>query len=437
MDYICLKCLEKEPTRRYASAQDLADDLGRFLSRDSIHARPRSRIEVALRWSQRHLAAVLGLVLLIGALLAASALVRQGEEKLRQLLHSFAQHAANTVSSRLKDFSVPVTETANRLKPLLEHPILHTNSLQEELRKVHEDFTNSTNQFNQVFKSWYLLDSQGVIVARVPDGQTRGENFGMRDYFTNTMTKRPNSGVLPVHISRIYFSQDDGFYKFGICVPIFSTNSQARPLGVLVAAVSTQSTLGPLGLTNTQHQVVLAGRWDPNRHPRDKTDDKTANLSPNSFLILDHRALTRQTDRSNVVAVPRGRLLNQLAHHVVSKDPELQLSPAAATVSFKETVDGSFKDPLQEGERLAAFAQVANTPLAVIVQFNESRSFLTPTLPMKLVYIIIIGALALLLLAFDVARYLGRGQRRPSGSLKKTGASASGIPPKSHFPGLP
>jgi tetratricopeptide (TPR) repeat protein/tRNA A-37 threonylcarbamoyl transferase component Bud32 len=67
LDAICLKCLEKQVSRRYPSAQALANDLRRFLAGEPIQARRITRAERLARWARRNprIAALTAAVLLL------------------------------------------------------------------------------------------------------------------------------------------------------------------------------------------------------------------------------------------------------------------------------------------------------------------------------------------------------------------------------------
>jgi WD40 repeat protein len=93
LETICLKCLNKEPARRYSSAAALAEDLRRFLAGEPVLARPISAIARAARWARRRPAvASLLAVCATGALVAFTAVTWQGQ--LARLAQRRAEQAA-------------------------------------------------------------------------------------------------------------------------------------------------------------------------------------------------------------------------------------------------------------------------------------------------------------------------------------------------------
>ncbi|MFK7735656.1 MAG: protein kinase [Pirellulaceae bacterium] len=92
LEIICLKCLEKSPTRRYASAEELRQEFVRYLDGRPILAKPSNWMERSVKWGRRNPtiaatagAAVAGILLTIGGLSWHSSVLSTELAKTRRL----------------------------------------------------------------------------------------------------------------------------------------------------------------------------------------------------------------------------------------------------------------------------------------------------------------------------------------------------------------
>jgi serine/threonine-protein kinase len=93
LEAICLKCLEKNPLKRYRSAKELADDLGRWLRGERTVARPRSWVKRVRRFTRRHVGVLALLAFAMTVATVAVAVNYYGDpvRGLERILHQLQQ----------------------------------------------------------------------------------------------------------------------------------------------------------------------------------------------------------------------------------------------------------------------------------------------------------------------------------------------------------
>jgi serine/threonine-protein kinase len=334
LETICLKCLHKQPARRYPTAQALADDLRNWLAGEAILARPCGGVERVVKWSKRHPERALLLVL---ALFLVSAM---GVAYVWQLWGSNVRHArqlAASVDHQLLLIKYAVNQTAQdaRLRETLSgQPVDHVRlrMLLEETKQAFMRWFARPGEQPPII-NWFVMDLEGTILGdSYEDPKSVGKNYGFRDYFAGLMAQDPYSDR--VYISRLYESEQDDRHKFTVITRI---RAGERVLGLIGASVAVDARMVALDMRRELPGARLVGPLDHNR----RSEDEVPATQP-PFVVVLHRDYAVAGQKPVAVTGTESAMLVCFAADATLAEATDYLNSNGAHVNYVRVGDSQF-----------------------------------------------------------------------------------------------
>jgi serine/threonine protein kinase/predicted negative regulator of RcsB-dependent stress response len=175
LETICLKCLLKEPSQRYATAEELGDDLRRFLDGDPIRARPIGSFARLLRWCRRNprmagLSAAV-LVLLLTVAIVSTVFVFVLDTRRRELESAWQQAREQETIARQQEQRADdkAREAQARYQLLQEALFVVIDKVQRDLQAVPSTAQARRDILEAAIRVLQKNLSQGRDSSRLPD----------------------------------------------------------------------------------------------------------------------------------------------------------------------------------------------------------------------------------------------------------------------------
>jgi serine/threonine protein kinase len=199
LEAVCLKCLEKKPAERYAGAEELADDLARWLRGEPTVARPRGWAARTVRWLRRH-PFTSAATLLFGAATIATPFTVQcldPDRPLKLITRDLAQGKSVSLVGEPGRRPWYRLLTEDSLAKVSESPdgSLSVHSMQLGLLELVPDPQNQRYRFSiEVRQDWAAADSAAVGLYLMHSRHTDGLGRAVHCFHRVTFGERYVTG---------------------------------------------------------------------------------------------------------------------------------------------------------------------------------------------------------------------------------------------------
>ena len=184
LEAICLKCLNKDPAQRYASANAVAQDLIRYRTGKETHVDPWTRRERVVSWLRRNVVES-GLVtavitIWIFAVVMAWNVAGAREE---QLVEAAKAKANSTAMDLATASDLQLGNLSRHAERAAADPRLAGFVAQNNRNALQQIVVDLCSAEPVLFETCYMTNQNGIQLAHFPSADTIGADFSWRDYF--------------------------------------------------------------------------------------------------------------------------------------------------------------------------------------------------------------------------------------------------------------
>lgn len=363
LDWIVMKALEKDRTRRYESASGLARDIERYLSGDTVEACPPSTSYRLKKFARKHRVALAVVVtftavLLLGALLSTWQAVRATRAE-RHAVALARRASLAEQDARLERDRAVAAETAARAEGA------KANRSAAEMRSVLDFF------------------DKHVLAAARPEGQVGGlgRNVTIRQAVDSALPKI--AGAFPGEPTvEASIREELGLTYHYLGEPATAIRQLERALELRAANLGPDDPMTLASQTNLALAYRDAGRWDQAIRLFERTlAAESARLGadhPSTLLTMNNLALTYRDDGQSERAIPLfERTLAGRTSKLGADHPDTLLTQQNLAMAYREADQWDRAIPLFERTLATQTARLGpDHPFTLLTQNNLAPAYL-------------------------------------------------------------